>query len=111
MKRTVILVFTSLLLVTGRAQLYFPPNSSGTWDTLSPAGMNWCENKIDSLYDFLESNNTKAFILLKNGKIVLEQYFNGHDASSFWYWHCLLPCAPSSSGTCRPFSFRLLLPI
>jgi len=86
MKRTVILVFTSLLLVTGRAQLYFPPNSSGTWDTLSPAGMNWCENKIDSLYDFLESNNTKAFILLKNGKIVLEQYFNGHDASSFWYW-------------------------
>ena len=68
------------------AQLYFPPNSSNLWDTISPNSLGWAQNKIDSLYTFLDSNNTKAFILLKDGKIVLEEYFNGHDSTSNWYW-------------------------
>lgn len=68
------------------AQTYFPPNNSGEWDTITPSTLNWCAPQVDSLYNFLESNNTKAFILLKDGKIVLEQYFNGHDAQANWYW-------------------------
>jgi CubicO group peptidase (beta-lactamase class C family) len=84
----------SLLLITilfafnlgVKAQMYFPPNSPTVWDTLSPSELGWCETKVDSLYTFLESNNTKAFILLKDGKIVLENYFNGHSASTNWYW-------------------------
>ena len=51
-----------------------------------PANLSWCQNKIDSLYDFLEINNTKSFILLKDGKIVFEKYFNGHSDTSSWYW-------------------------
>ena len=62
------------------------PNNSNIWDTLSPANLSWCQNKIDSLYDYLEINNTKSFILLKDGKIVLEKYFNGHSDTSSWYW-------------------------
>lgn len=69
-----------------RAQLYFPPNDPNTWDTISPSDLGWCPSKIDSLYDLLETNNTKAFVLLLDGKIVLEKYFNGHSASSNWYW-------------------------
>lgn len=69
-----------------KAQLYFPPNTGGQWDTLSPASLGWCPDRIDSLYQHLESSNSKAFILLKDGKIVLEKYFNGHSASSNWYW-------------------------
>tara|TARA_Y100000991_G_scaffold144919_1_gene109504 strand:- start:323 stop:1483 length:1161 start_codon:yes stop_codon:yes gene_type:complete len=68
------------------SQTYFPPNNSTVWDTISYLNLNWCQNKIDSLYSFLETNNTKSFILLKNGKIVLEQYFNGHSDTSNWYW-------------------------
>jgi len=48
--------------------------------------MGWCPDRIDSLYQLLENNNSKAFILLKDGKIVLEKYFNGHSASTPWYW-------------------------
>lgn len=66
--------------------LYFPPLTGDGWDTLSPSELNWCPQKIDSLYDFLEMNLTKGFILLQDGKIVLEKYFNGHDAESVWYW-------------------------
>ena len=68
------------------AQSYFPPNDSSEWDTLSPSSLDWCPEKIDSLYAFLDETNSKSFILLKDGKIVLEQYFDEHTDSSFWYW-------------------------
>ena len=55
-----------------QAQLYFPPVNSNTWDTTSPLQLSWCDNKIDSLYQFLDSTDSKAFILLKDGKIVLK---------------------------------------
>ncbi len=82
---------TSILLVTisslGKAQsLYFPPINGDEWQTLSPASLGWCDDRIDSLYDLLEENNTKAFIVLKDGKIVLEKYFGSFQQDSFWYW-------------------------
>ena len=75
-----------LVSVTLNAQSYFPPISSSNWDSISPYNLDYCQNKIDSLYDFLDANNTKAFILLKDGKIVLEKYFNEHTDTSNWYW-------------------------
>jgi CubicO group peptidase (beta-lactamase class C family) len=67
--------------------LYFPPLSSGqAWDTLSASSLGWCTSYIDSLYDFLDQNNTKGFILLKDGKIVLEKYFGTFTSDSLWYW-------------------------
>lgn len=86
MKYFITLVAALALATSAQGQLYFPPNTSDAWDTLSPAGLGWCQTRIDSLYEFLESNNTKAFIVLKDGKIVLEQYFHGHTSASFWYW-------------------------
>ncbi|MBW7867496.1 MAG: serine hydrolase [Brumimicrobium sp.] len=66
--------------------LYFPPTTGNTWDTISPQTLGYCQSKIDSLYDFLESENTKAFILLKDGKIVLEKYFGTHTQTTPWQW-------------------------
>lgn len=87
MKKTFIHFFSIFLFITASAQsLYFPPLSGNTWDTISPQTFNWCQEKIDSLYNFLDTNNTKAFILLKDGKIVLEKYFGTHTESSVWYW-------------------------
>lgn len=74
-------------VLSARAQtLYFPPTTGSTWETTAPAELGYCQNKIDSLYTFLDGNNTKAFILLKDGKIVLEQYFNNHTANTPWQW-------------------------
>lgn len=84
--RIIIIFCCYLFSISSISQTYFPPNNSNIWDTLSPANLSWCQNKIDSLYDFLEINNTKSFILLKDGKIVLEKYFNGHSDTSSWYW-------------------------
>lgn len=65
---------------------YFPPLVGSAWDTLSPASLGWCQNRIDSLYDFLEQKNTKGFLILKDGKIVLEKYFGTFTQDSSWYW-------------------------
>ena len=69
-----------------QAQTYFPPNTGNTWATITPAELGWCEDQIPELLTFLESNNTKAFIVLKNGKIVIENYFGTFTQDSLWYW-------------------------
>jgi CubicO group peptidase (beta-lactamase class C family) len=84
-------VFVFLCFFQGRnlnaQSLYFPPiNGSETWDTLSPLALGWCTNKIDSLYTYLQQENTKGFIVLKDGKIVLEKYFGTFTKDSAWYW-------------------------
>lgn len=86
MKKLYALIVAGFLSFNSMAQLYFPPVTGTDWDTLSPQSLNWCPEKIDSLYAFLDTNNTKAFILLKNGKIVLEKYFGAHTQSSPWQW-------------------------
>lgn len=66
--------------------LYFPPKTGNAWQTISPASLGFCQERIDSLYQFLEDKNTKSFILLKDGKIVLEKYFGTFTQDSLWYW-------------------------
>ncbi len=66
--------------------LYFPPLTGTQWDSISPDSLNWCPEKIDSLYQFLDQENSKAFILLKDGKMVLERYFDSFTVDSNWYW-------------------------
>lgn len=78
---------TSVWLGASAQSLYFPPNSGTTWDTLSPQSLQWCSSAISDLYAFLDSNDTKAFIVLKDGKIVLEQYFGSHTSNSVWPWN------------------------
>lgn len=83
--------YTLLLLlivanVFAKGQIYFPPNTGNTWATITPAELGWCEDQIPELLTFLESNNTKAFIVLKNGKIVIENYFGTFTQDSLWYW-------------------------
>lgn len=65
---------------------YFPPKSGSNWDTLSPSRFGWCQKRIDSLYNYLNNTNTDAFILLKDGKIVLEKYFGNFTQDSIHYW-------------------------
>jgi CubicO group peptidase (beta-lactamase class C family) len=85
--RLAILLFLLLSIPhISNSQLYFPPNT-GTWETLSPDSLEWCPDKIQELYDFLDSTNSKAFILLKDGKIVLEKYFGNFTVNTPHVWN------------------------
>lgn len=86
--KNIILLISLIILFSfkSEAQLYFPPNV-GNWDTLSPTTLGWCPEKVQNLYDYLELTNSKAFILLKDGKIVLEKYFGTFTADSIHEWN------------------------
>lgn len=80
-------LFFLLKLTTIAAQtLYFPPTTGTTWETTTPQSLGWCAPKVDSLYTFLSTRDTKAFIVLKNGRIVLEKYYGTFTQDSAWYW-------------------------
>ncbi len=68
------------------AQDYFPPNSGAMWQQISLQELGWNAAAATELANYLEQKNTKAFIILVDGKIAIENYFNGHSATSPWYW-------------------------
>lgn len=66
--------------------LYFPPVNSETWKTVSPLQLGWNENELQPLLQYLQDKNTKGFMILYNGKIVVESYMNNHNNNALWYW-------------------------
>ena len=87
-KWTVSLVTLCCFFFSAGAQnLYFPSTASdNNWDTVSPASLGWCTDRIDSLYNYLDQEQTKGFLVLKDGRIVLEKYFGTFTKDSLWYW-------------------------
>jgi len=91
MKNIGIKVILSVLMgyfgLNSKAQtLYFPPSFSTTWDTMQPSSLGWCQSKVDTLLNYVGNTNAKAFIVLKNGKIVLEKYYGTFTVDSLWFW-------------------------
>lgn len=86
MTKYLLIVFLGLTTVSKAQTLYFPPLTGNAWDTISPNSLGWCQDKIDTLIDYLGNRNTKAFILLKDGKIVIEKYYGTFTQDSIWYW-------------------------
>ncbi len=66
--------------------MYFPPVNSDTWDTKSLSSLGWHQDKVQDLLNYLESKHSKSFMILQNGRIVIEHYFPGHTSSTPWYW-------------------------
>jgi CubicO group peptidase (beta-lactamase class C family) len=94
----IIYSFLTLLLLTGCSSdsnnpiptpnetAYFPPIKGTTWETKSIADLGWKQTAVPPLLDYLNLKNTKGFIILVNGMIVMENYFNGHSSTTPWYW-------------------------
>lgn len=87
MKRSITILLFLLITFNVKSQsLYYPPLAGNNWDTLSPSSLGWCTDKIPDLLNYLDSKNSKAFIVLKDGKIVIEKYFGTFTRDSNWYW-------------------------
>ncbi len=67
--------------------MYFPSNTNTVWETKSLSSLGWNQNAVQPLKDFLVKKNTKSFMILVNGRIVMEEYFDGHTASTAWEWN------------------------
>ena len=87
MKKIVTLILVlSLSKSVFTQSIYFPPLVGKNWDTLSAQNLGWCSQYVDTLYQFLGSTQSKSFMVLVDGKIVLEKYFGNFNQDSAWYW-------------------------
>ncbi|MEM1000026.1 MAG: serine hydrolase [Bacteroidota bacterium] len=68
------------------SQMYFPPLTGNQWDTIPISDLGWCQDSVDALLDYLEAQNTKSFVVLKDGRVVVEHYFGTYTQDSVWYW-------------------------
>lgn len=69
------------------SSMYFPSNTDNVWETTSLASLGWDESAVQPLKDYLIQKHTKSFMILVNGRIVIEEYFNGHTQNSSWQWN------------------------
>lgn len=74
-------------------EIYYPPLGNSNWDTISLMDLNWNQTSKLKLDSFHIANNTRAFIVLHKGKIVIEEYWgktisnaSDFDQTSSWYW-------------------------
>lgn len=72
---------------------YFPPVDSELWEEIPIEDLAWNTEAENALYEFLEANDTRAFIILEDGKIATEKYWgktltglNDFDKDKVWYW-------------------------
>ena len=93
MTRYIIFYLVALTMVLSQPSLsfsqekyYYPPVSGDEWETISPADLRWNEEELENLYTFLEEKNTRGFIVLHKGKIVIEKYFGLFNKDLQWYW-------------------------
>ena len=66
--------------------MYFPDNNTDTWETKTIAQAGFNQSNVQPLLDYLEQKHSRSFMILVNGRIVMENYFNGHSATAPWYW-------------------------
>ncbi len=67
--------------------MYFPSNTGTNWETKTVVSLNWNQSGVQPLKDYLAQKNSKSFMILVNGRIVMEEYFNGHTATDTWAWN------------------------
>ena len=86
MKKLVIIsLFFLIAQCYTQAQTYFPP-SNGNWETITWEEAGLCPDSLNAVINLLQEMNSKAFVLLYNGKILNETYFGDFTADSVWYW-------------------------
>ena len=86
MMRKFISYLSLLCPLIGIGQTYVPPNE-GPWETVDiTESLGWCPDRLDSLDAFMEANGTRGLIILHEGRIAHEAYFNGGGMDSLWYW-------------------------
>lgn len=67
--------------------MFFPSNTDTSWERKSISSLGWNTAAVQTLKDYLIQKNTKSFMILVNGRIVMEEYFNGHTATATWPWN------------------------
>ncbi len=74
---------------TARAQqLYFPPRAfTQPWATVAPAQLGWNQAALDSVLAYVGQTNGRAFLILQDGRLAVEQYYGTFSRDSIHAWN------------------------
>lgn len=64
---------------------YYPPLTGDAWETKTAVAAGWDETKLQAAFDYAATKQTFGMVLLQNGRIVKEQYWNGWDKNTMYY--------------------------
>jgi CubicO group peptidase (beta-lactamase class C family) len=67
--------------------MYYPSSTDAAWETKTFSDLQWNETAVDELEEYLIQKHTKSFMILVNGRIVMEEYYDGHTQTSSWEWN------------------------
>jgi CubicO group peptidase (beta-lactamase class C family) len=76
-------IFTILFFISSvnSSEVYYP---NETWEVASPESQNVKSTRVQKLIDMsFEDNATMSVVIIKNGKIIGEQYAEGYDSNSY----------------------------
>ncbi|WP_291728318.1 serine hydrolase domain-containing protein [Bernardetia sp.] len=80
-------LFVAMFACKSKEEENIEPQPSEEWEFASPEELNWNTSKLEELKTFLIDQNTKSFMVLVDDKIVVEEYFNGHNQNDTWQWN------------------------
>ena len=66
--------------------LYYPPLTGSAWNSITPAQLGWCPTGVDSVVTYAAQQDSKALLILHQGRMVVEEYFGTCTSDSLWYW-------------------------
>ncbi len=66
--------------------LYFPAPGQDQWEETDPVDLGWDTDLLEELIEFIDEGDSRAFIVLVDGKMVVEEYFGDFVRDSVWYW-------------------------
>ena len=61
---------------------YAPPTGAGAWATVDPSAAGFSPTGLEALRDVVQQNDSSSFMILVGGRILVEWYFKGADAST-----------------------------
>jgi CubicO group peptidase (beta-lactamase class C family) len=64
---------------------YFPPITGDSWETKTASSLQWDTTKLNAAFDYAGTKNTFGLIVLQNGRIVKEQYWNNWTKDTRYY--------------------------
>lgn len=64
---------------------YFPPLTGSDWQTKSAATLGWDTVKLNEAFDYAGTANTFGLLVLQNGRIVKEKYWNNWNINTRYF--------------------------
>lgn len=87
--QTILLLVLITLLTSCDKNQDLDPDTPVAFDFehVEPTDLGWNTAALPDLISFLDDTDARSFMIMVDGKVAMEEYFNGHTAEDTWQWN------------------------